>query len=214
MALSKFLLSVDWSSDSEIAELPTLLGMWKVGMDSLINLLTLAQRKAPVDVSEALKLLSGGKAFQSPLVRSYAVDVLRNASDQELQILLLQLVQALRYEPTIARSDDDLTPLSPNTIDTSETDNVENSQDEAKAEGFEDAMEKLPTANIPSLPSLPPLARFLISRACTSTIRMVPSHLSVDFSVSVSPSVSLSLSFSLTLTLHFSCKLFLLVFKS
>jgi hypothetical protein len=30
MALSKFLLSVDWSSDSEIAELPTLLGMWKV----------------------------------------------------------------------------------------------------------------------------------------------------------------------------------------
>lgn len=36
MALSKFLLSVDWSSDSEVAELPTLLGMWKVSLASLI----------------------------------------------------------------------------------------------------------------------------------------------------------------------------------
>lgn len=30
MALSKFLLSVDWSSESEVAELPTLLELWKV----------------------------------------------------------------------------------------------------------------------------------------------------------------------------------------
>jgi phosphatidylinositol 3-kinase len=121
-------------------------------------------------VSEALKLLSGGKAFQSPLVRSYAVDVLRNASDQELQILLLQLVQALRYEPMIIRSDDEIGPLSPNTIDTSENENLE-SQEELKVEGFED-LEKLPATAIPSLSALPPLARFLISRACTSTIRM------------------------------------------
>lgn len=30
MALSKFLLSIDWSSESETAELPTLLALWKV----------------------------------------------------------------------------------------------------------------------------------------------------------------------------------------
>jgi hypothetical protein len=29
-ALTKFLLSVDWSSESEIAELPSLLELWKV----------------------------------------------------------------------------------------------------------------------------------------------------------------------------------------
>ena len=30
MALSKFLLSIDWSSESEMAELPSLLELWKV----------------------------------------------------------------------------------------------------------------------------------------------------------------------------------------
>ena len=30
MALPKFLLSVDWSSESEVAELPILLDLWKV----------------------------------------------------------------------------------------------------------------------------------------------------------------------------------------
>jgi phosphatidylinositol 3-kinase len=125
-----------------------------------------------MDVSEALKLLSGGKAFQSPIVRSYAVDVLRTASDQELQVLLLQLVQALRYEPIIMpanqRSDEE--NFSPNTIDTT-SENVEQteiSQDEVKIDGFED-IEKIST--VPSLTSLSPLGRFLVTRACTSTIR-------------------------------------------
>lgn len=145
----------------------------------------MSKRKAPVDVSEALKLLSGGKAFQSPIVRSYAVDVLRDASDQELQVLLLQLVQALRYEPMMSnplgqRSDDDNGTFSPNTISTSENDNTEVSQEEVKIEGFED-IEKLP-ATLPSLSSLSPLGRFLISRACTSTIRM---YLSVFYVIAL-----------------------------
>jgi phosphatidylinositol 3-kinase len=128
-------------------------------------------------------LLSGGKSFQSPIVRSYAVDVLRNASDQELQVLLLQLVQALRYEPMMTaapissqRSDEDLGTISPNTIYTSENDNNSNSnteeisQEGVKIEGFED-LEKLNSTTVPSLSSLSPLGRFLISRACTSTVR-------------------------------------------
>jgi hypothetical protein len=59
------------------------------------------QEKAPIEVSAALKLLSGGKSFSYPLVRKYAVEVLESANDSELLILLLQLVQALRYEPNL-----------------------------------------------------------------------------------------------------------------
>ncbi|CAM9225302.1 unnamed protein product [Ectocarpus fasciculatus] len=86
-ALTKFLLSLHWDNTAEVAELPKLLAMWK--------------SKSPIDVSAALKLLSGGKAFMSPLVRKYAVEVLDDATDAELQTLLLQLVQALRYEPNL-----------------------------------------------------------------------------------------------------------------
>ena len=39
------------------------------------------------------------KAFEHPFVREFAVEVLRAASDSELLTFLLQLVQALRYEP-------------------------------------------------------------------------------------------------------------------
>lgn len=86
-ALTKFLLSLHWDNTAEVAELPKLLALWK--------------SKSPIDVSAALKLLSGGKAFMSPLVRKYAVEVLEDATDAELQTLLLQLVQALRYEPNL-----------------------------------------------------------------------------------------------------------------
>lgn len=38
---------------------------------------------------------------QHPAVRAYGVSVLSDAEDGELQVLLLQLVQALRYEPEL-----------------------------------------------------------------------------------------------------------------
>jgi len=38
------------------------------------------------------------KAFKKEMVRAFAVDTLRRASDEELLTYLLQLVQALRYE--------------------------------------------------------------------------------------------------------------------
>ena len=84
-ALTKFLLSIDWDVDKEVAEVSHLLPQWK--------------EKAPIDVAEALKLLGKGRAFQAPVVRRYAIDVLDSATDTELQLYLLQLVQALRYEP-------------------------------------------------------------------------------------------------------------------
>ena len=39
------------------------------------------------------------KAFQNPIVRQYAIDTLQEAGDEMLLRYLLQLVQALRYEP-------------------------------------------------------------------------------------------------------------------
>ena len=87
-ALTKVLLSIDWDMESERAEVPTLLSLWKA--------------KAPIDVADALKLLCNEREFQNAMIRQYAVDVLRTASDEELHLFLLQLVQALRYEPALS----------------------------------------------------------------------------------------------------------------
>mmetsp|Transcript_6861 Transcript_6861/g.11418 ORF Transcript_6861/g.11418 Transcript_6861/m.11418 type:complete len:873 (+) Transcript_6861:547-3165(+) len=145
MALPKFLLCIDWSSESETAELPILLDLWK--------------QKAPIDVADALKLLSGGKAFQSPLVRQYAVDVLRNASDEELHILLLQLVQALRYEPIIGTGADKEREKAV----------TDENPDDLKASLVKDNMELDKDDKEYSLEILSPLGRFLVERACAST---------------------------------------------
>mmetsp|Transcript_22427 Transcript_22427/g.21664 ORF Transcript_22427/g.21664 Transcript_22427/m.21664 type:complete len:1144 (+) Transcript_22427:175-3606(+) len=83
-ALIKFLLSVDWTVESEVSEVPTLLSQWK--------------KRSPIDISDALRLLGKEKAFQNAVVRQHAVETLRLASDEELLSFLLQLVQALRYE--------------------------------------------------------------------------------------------------------------------
>ena len=83
-ALTKLLLSVDWSVEQEVQQVPALLEQWKA--------------KTSIDLSDALKLLGREKAFQHEIVRVFAVDTLRRASDDELQTYLLQLVQALRYE--------------------------------------------------------------------------------------------------------------------
>ena len=91
-ALTKFLLSVDWSVDSEVAEVPILLSQWKA--------------KAPIDISDALRLLGRERAFQAPMVRQYAVETLKSASDEDLLTFLLQLVQALRYEPAVTSNED------------------------------------------------------------------------------------------------------------
>jgi len=64
-ALTKFLLSVRWNIESEVEELSKLLAMWQ-----------------PIDFADALKLLGREKAFEHTLVREYAVNILRTASDE------------------------------------------------------------------------------------------------------------------------------------
>ncbi|KAG5925396.1 hypothetical protein E4U42_004320 [Claviceps africana] len=78
-ALTKFVKSVNWTDQSESKQAIQVLGRW-----------------TEIDVDDALELL--GPSFDNPAVRSYAVDRLRKADDQELLLYLLQLVQALKYE--------------------------------------------------------------------------------------------------------------------
>jgi hypothetical protein len=54
-------MSIDWSVDEEVAEVPILLGLWK--------------EKAPIDISDALKLLGGEKNFRRTVVR-YTLNLL------------------------------------------------------------------------------------------------------------------------------------------
>jgi phosphatidylinositol 3-kinase len=79
-ALTKFLKSTDWDDPQECQEAMDMLPLW-----------------AEIDIDDALELL--GPAFTHPKVRSYAVGRLRKASDRELQLYLLQLVEAMKFEP-------------------------------------------------------------------------------------------------------------------
>jgi hypothetical protein len=118
-------------------------------------------------VADALKLLSGGEAFQSPLVRKYAVAVLSNASDEELHILLLQLVQALRYEPAMGvgsgKGEERLTDKDDKDEQFSLGVNTTPSGEEFDL--YKDEKED----KVYSLSLLSPLGRFLVERACSST---------------------------------------------
>eukprot|EP00388_Colpodella_angusta_P001665 GDKJ01005140.1.p1 GENE.GDKJ01005140.1~~GDKJ01005140.1.p1 ORF type:complete len:1199 (-),score=302.79 GDKJ01005140.1:49-3645(-) len=78
-ALPLFLLAVDFNIDSEREEAHALLSVWK----------------APT-VSDALRLLS--REFSDSVVREYAVQFISKASDDDVDVYLLQLVQALRFE--------------------------------------------------------------------------------------------------------------------
>ncbi|XP_043201055.1 phosphatidylinositol 4,5-bisphosphate 3-kinase catalytic subunit delta isoform-like [Amphibalanus amphitrite] len=78
-ALPKLLQCVDWSNGQEVAEMTKLLEDWQ-----------------PLPPDKSLALLDVNVA--DPTVRRFAVRCLQQASDEELQLYLLQLVQALKHE--------------------------------------------------------------------------------------------------------------------
>lgn len=78
-ALTKFLKCLNWQVAAEVKIALELLASWQ-----------------PMDTQDALELLS--PQFQHPQVRLYAVSRLRQATDEDLLLYLLQLVQALKYE--------------------------------------------------------------------------------------------------------------------
>ncbi|KAL2820502.1 kinase-like domain-containing protein [Aspergillus cavernicola] len=81
-ALTKFVKSVNWRDVGESHQAVEILPKW-----------------TEIDVDDALELL--GPTFDNAAVRSYAVERLRKADDDELLLYLLQLVQALKYEDNI-----------------------------------------------------------------------------------------------------------------
>ena len=132
------------------------------------------------------------KAFEHRYVRAYAVSILRSASDEELLTFLLQLVQALRYEPSpelelsysLASS---AAPLNVPNASTAATSKAQSSGMNSPMSGASAAAGTgagAGTSNngalsrLPSLADLPlpvqdgtglsPLANFLIDRACSS----------------------------------------------
>lgn len=78
-ALTKFLKCLNWQAPAEVKIALDLLATWQ-----------------PMDTQDALELLS--PQFQHRQVRSYAVSRLHQATDEDLLLYLLQLVQALKYE--------------------------------------------------------------------------------------------------------------------
>ena len=78
-ALTKFIKSVAWHDQNEVRQAIQILPKW-----------------TEIEVDDALELL--GPTFDNPAVRTYAVDRLRKADDDELLMYLLQLVQALKFE--------------------------------------------------------------------------------------------------------------------
>ncbi|KAI5292533.1 Phosphatidylinositol (PI) 3-kinase [Ascosphaera acerosa] len=79
-ALTKFVKSVNWQDVGEARQAVEILSKW-----------------TEIDVDDALELL--GPTFGNPDVRAYAVDRLRKSNDEDLLLYLLQLVQALKFEP-------------------------------------------------------------------------------------------------------------------
>ncbi|PSK51682.1 hypothetical protein B9Z65_2949 [Elsinoe australis] len=88
-ALTKLVKSVAWTDVNEVRQVSQLLPKWE-----------------EIDIDDALELL--GPQFDNRDVRTYAVDRLRKADDEELLLYLLQLVQALKFEPD-AKADDTAT---------------------------------------------------------------------------------------------------------
>lgn len=92
-ALTKLMKSVNWSEPSESRQAIALLPKW-----------------VEIDVDDALELL--GPGFQNSTLRAYAVDRLRKSDDDELLLYLLQLVQALKFEPESTNKEVDETDSS------------------------------------------------------------------------------------------------------
>lgn len=119
--LNKLLKSVNFNDEAERKEALKLIYKW-----------------VEVDIEDALELL--GPNFKNITVRTYAVERLKKAHDNELELYLLQLVQALRYESLSNNGSHENSEFSIVELNGSSTSSVLN-------------------------PSLSPLSQFLVERA-------------------------------------------------
>lgn len=158
-ALTKLLKSTNMSEESERTEVLELMNTW-----------------SEIDIEDAIELL--GPSFTNISVRSYAVKRLKKASDQELELYLLQLVQALCFENVSNLADlsnSEFTIVSDVNnsqnqrfiqsiqVTKSFTDTIPDSNSKSKYNNYiEDSSEN----QVPIVIS--PLAEFLITRALTN----------------------------------------------
>lgn len=129
--LTKFLRSVSWQDPAETSQAVELMDRW-----------------VDVDVDAALEMLS--PQFRNPRVRQHAVARLQRATDAEVMLCLLQLVQAIRYEIPDAYAVE-----GANGYAVGETDSVYEEWGEASNSGSSDE-------------TLLPLAHFLVHRAAAN----------------------------------------------
>ncbi|CCH62374.1 hypothetical protein TBLA_0H00850 [Henningerozyma blattae CBS 6284] len=85
-ALTKLLQSTNLTEEPERIEVLELMDIW-----------------AEIDIGDAIELL--GSVYRNITVRAYAVNRLKKASDKELELYLLQLVQAVCFEGASTFSD-------------------------------------------------------------------------------------------------------------
>ncbi|CDO94060.1 unnamed protein product [Kluyveromyces dobzhanskii CBS 2104] len=138
-ALTKLLQSTNLSEESEIKEVLDLMDVW-----------------AEIDLDDTMELL--GPQYTNISVRSYAVNRLRNASDNELELYLLQLVQSVCFECTSTLSDKSNSEFT--IVDIEHTNN-----EQGHSGDIADASQCLSNSFDRNSVMISPLAEFLIRRA-------------------------------------------------
>ncbi|VDN97214.1 unnamed protein product [Rodentolepis nana] len=106
-ALSKFMVAVQWDFGEQRKQAIELLKVWPRSSSA----------------ERVLELLTQPFA-DFPVCRLYAVSRLQDASDEDIELYLYQLVQALRYENTETILESDLTTVNKQEAETSDTENA------------------------------------------------------------------------------------------
>lgn len=102
-ALTKLLKSTNFNEENEKLEVLELMDTW-----------------AEIDIDDALELL--GSSFKNLTLRAYAVNRLKKSTDKELELYLLQLVQAVSFE-NVSIFSDNKGPTTDNDMNNNETKN-------------------------------------------------------------------------------------------
>ncbi|CCF59598.1 hypothetical protein KAFR_0H01890 [Kazachstania africana CBS 2517] len=149
-ALTKLLRSTNLSEETERNEVLELMDSW-----------------AEIDIDDAIELL--GPDFTNLSVRSYAVNRLKKASDKDLELYLLQLVQAVCFENLSVLNDKTNsefqivnTPASPNVVNSTMIQRYQKL--ERSVQSSEDGQINDMTMEETTI-VISPLAEFLIKRA-------------------------------------------------
>ncbi|SCW04110.1 LAFE_0H06150g1_1 [Lachancea fermentati] len=144
-ALTKLLQSTNLSEEIERREVLEMMDSW-----------------AEIDIEDAIELL--GSAYKNLTVRSYAVNRLKKASDTELELYLLQLVQAVCFESASTLSDRSSSEFT--IVDINQSGATSAATPKSPQSFMVNSVQSLENSNMEqSSVLISPLAEFLIRRA-------------------------------------------------